>query len=268
VNDLGKPKGGAVKAEDDGELGEAENPNSFGTKRILQAEGVFTCSQFVVLFLLEFSKNYRLFFGGKPMGAFGAIGQKKRNGQPDEDGGNSFQKKEPLPGVESVPTVGNLENPTGNGTAKNTGCSDGGHEHGGHMGSVFAREPVGEIKDYAWEKAGLGHAEKKAEDVEGGDAVAEGHQGGDDSPTDHDAGDPESGSGAVEDEVSRNLEKEVTEKENAGSGCENGIREPRNLMHGQFGEADIDSVNVGEDVAGEEDGDEPEGNLAIDRRLR
>jgi len=159
VNDLGKPKGGAVKAEDDGELGEAENPNSFGTKRILQAEGVFACGQFVVLLLLEFSKNYRLFFGGKPMGAFGAIGQKKRNGQSDEDGWNSFQKKEPLPRVEFVPPVGNLENPTGNGTAKNTGCSDGRHEHGGHMGSVFAREPVGEVKNDAWEKARLGHAE-------------------------------------------------------------------------------------------------------------
>jgi len=268
VNDLGKPKGGAVEPEDDGELGEAENPNSFGTKRILQAEGVFACGQFVVLFLLEFSKNHRLFCGGKPMGAFGAIGKKKRNGQSDDDGGNSFQKKEPLPGVESVPPVGNLKNPTGNGTAKNTSCSDRRHEHGGHMGSVLTREPVGEVKDDAWEKAGLGHAEKKAKDVEGGDAVAEGHQRGDDSPTDHDAGDPESGSRAVEDEVSRNLEKEVTEKENARSGGKNSIREPRNLMHGQFGETDIDSVYVGEDVAGEENGEEPEGNLAIDRRVR
>ena len=98
--------------------------------------------------------------------------------------------------------------------------------------------------------------------------MAEGHQGGDDSPADHDAGDPESGSRAVEDEVSRNLEEEVTEKEDAGSGGEDGIREPRNLMHGQFGEADIDSVYVGEDVAGEENGDQPEGNLAIDRRVR
>ena len=97
--------------------------------------------------------------------------------------------------------------------------------------------------------------------------MAEGHQGGNDSPTDHDAGDPEPGSRSVENEVSRNLEEEVTEKEYAGSGGEDGIREPRNLMHGQFGEADIDSVYVGEDVAGEENGDEPEGNLAIDRRV-
>ena len=42
------------------------------------------------------------------MGTFGAIGQKKRNGQSEKNGGNSFQKKEPLPGVESVPAVGNL----------------------------------------------------------------------------------------------------------------------------------------------------------------
>jgi len=53
--------------------------------------------------------------------------------------------------------------------------------------------------------------------------VAEGHQGGDDSPTDHDAGDPESGSRSVEDEVSRNLEEEVTEKEDAGSRGKNSI---------------------------------------------
>jgi hypothetical protein len=98
--------------------------------------------------------------------------------------------------------------------------------------------------------------------------VAEGHQGGDDSPTNHDAGDPESGSRAVENEVSGNLEEEVAEKKNAGSGGKNSIREPRNLMHCQFGEADIHSVYVGEDVAGEENGDETEGNLAIDRRVR
>jgi hypothetical protein len=98
--------------------------------------------------------------------------------------------------------------------------------------------------------------------------VAEGHQGGDDSPTDHDAGDPESGSRAVEDEVSRNLEKEVTEKENAGSGGENGIREPRNLMHGQFGEAYVDPVDISQDVTGKKDGDESEGDLSVDIRMR
>ena len=98
--------------------------------------------------------------------------------------------------------------------------------------------------------------------------MAEGHQGGDDSPTDHDAGDPESGSRAVEDEVSRNLEEEVTEKEDSGSGSEDGIGEPRDLVHRQFGKADVDPVDISEDVTGKQDRDEPEGNLAIDRRMR
>ena len=202
------------------------------------------------------------------MGTFGAIGQKKRNGQSEKHGGNSFQKKEPLPGVESVPAVGNLEDPAGNGTAQNAGCCDGRHEHGGHVGPVFAREPVGEVEDDAWEKAGFGHAEEKAEDVEGGDAVAEGHQRGDDSPADHDARDPEPGSRPVENEVSGNLKEKVTKKEDAGSGGEDGIGEPRDLVHRQFGEADVDPVDVGEDVAGEQNGDEPEGNLPVNGRVR
>jgi len=268
MNNLRKPKGGAVEAEDDGELGEAKDPNSLGTKGILQTEGVFAFGEFAVLFFLEFFKNHRLFPRGKPMGTFGAIGQKEGDGQPDEDRGDSFQKKEPLPGVESVPTVGNLENPTGNGTAKSTSCGDGGHEHGGHMSPVLAWEPIGQVKDDAGEKSGFGDAKKEAEDVEGGSAVAEGHQGGDNSPADHDAGDPESGSRPVENEVSGNLEEEVTEKEDAGSGGEDGIREPRDLMHGQFGEADIDPVDISQDVTRKEDGDEPEGDFAVDEAGR
>jgi len=58
MNDLGKPKGGAVEAEDDGELGEAKDPNSLGTKGILQTEGVFAFGQFPVLILLEFFQNH------------------------------------------------------------------------------------------------------------------------------------------------------------------------------------------------------------------
>ena len=264
MNDLGKPKGSSVESKDDGELGEAENPNALRTKGIPQAEGVFAFGEFAVLFFFELFHNHRLFCRGKPMGVLGAIGQKKGDGQSDKDGGNSFQKKEPLPGVESVPTVGNLENPARNRASKNTGCGDGGHEHGGHMGAVFPRKPIGQVKDDAGKKSGFGDAKKEAEDVEGGGAMAEGHQGGDNSPADHDAGDPESGSRPMKNEVSGNLEEKVTEKEDACSGGEDGIGEPRDLMHGQFGEADIDPVDIGQDVTRKEDGDESESNLAVD----
>jgi len=136
------------------------------------------------------------------------------------------------------------------------------------MGSVFAREPVGEVKDDAWEKARLGHAEEKAEDVEGGDAVADGHQGGDDSPTDHDAGDPEPGSRAVEDEVSRNFKNKVTDEKDTCTCGKHGIGEPGDLAHREFGKAYVDPVDISQDVTREEDGDESEGDLAIDGGVR
>jgi len=94
--------------------------------------------------------------------------------------------------------------------------------------------------------------------------MAESHQGRDDSPTDHDAGDPEPGSGAVEDDVAGDFEEEVAKEEDAGAGGKDGVREPGDVVHGQFGETDVDAVDVGEDVTGEENGDEPEGNLAVD----
>ena len=132
------------------------------------------------------------------------------------------------------------------------------------MGSVFTREPVGQVQDDAREKARLGYTKKKTENVEGGGVVAEGHQGGDDSPADHDTGDPESGSRAVENEVGRDFENKVTDEKDACSCSKHGIGEPGNLAHREFGEAYIDSVDISQDIAGKEDRDESEGDLAVD----
>ena len=132
------------------------------------------------------------------------------------------------------------------------------------MGSVFAREPVGQVQDDAREKARLGYPKEETENVEGGGVVAEGHQGGDDSPTDHDTGDPESGSRAVQNEVGRNFKNKVTDEKYSCSCSKHGIGEPGDLAHRKFGEANVDPVDISQDVTGEEDGDESEGDLAVD----
>jgi len=134
------------------------------------------------------------------------------------------------------------------------------------VGSVFTREPVGQVQDNAGEKARLGYSKEKTENVEGGSVVAEGHQGGDDSPADHDTGDPEAGSGAVQNEVGRDFENKVTDEKDARTCSKHGIGEPGNLAHRQFGEAYVDPVDISQDVTGEEDGDESEGDLAVDVR--
>jgi len=90
MDDLGKPKGGAVEAEDDGELGEAENPNPPGTKSILQAEGVLARGEFAVLFDIDFFKDKGLFCGGQPMGVFRSIGEKKGYEEAEKNGGSAL----------------------------------------------------------------------------------------------------------------------------------------------------------------------------------
>jgi hypothetical protein len=72
----------------------------------------------------------------------------------------------------------------------------------------------------------------------------------------------------VENEVSGNLEEKVTKEENASSSGEDGIREPGDIVHGQFRKANVDPVDIGQDVTGEENRDESEGNLAVDGRVR
>ena len=132
------------------------------------------------------------------------------------------------------------------------------------MGSVFTREPVGQIQDDTGKKARLSCTKKKTENVEGGGVVAEGHQGGDDSPADHDTGDPDSGSRAVENEVGRDFENKVTDEKDTRTCSKHGIGEPGDLVHRQFGEAYVDPVDISQDVTGEKDGDESEGDLAVD----
>jgi len=97
---------------------------------------------------------------------------------------------------------------------------------------MFSGKPVGEVEDDPRKKAGFGDAEEEAKKVEREGALAKSHEGGDDSPADHDAGDPEAGSGALEDEISRNLEEKVTEEEDARPCGEDGVGEPGYVVHG------------------------------------
>ena len=90
MNDLGKPKGGTVETEDDGELGEAENPNSLRAKSILQAESVFARGEFAVLFDIDLFEDKGLFCGGQPAGVFRSIGEEKGYEEAEKNGRSAF----------------------------------------------------------------------------------------------------------------------------------------------------------------------------------
>ncbi len=128
VNNLREPERGSVESEDDGELGEAEDPDAGGAKGIFEAEGVLASAQFLVLFLIELFQEEGFFLGGEPGGFAGVIGKEKGDSQTEEDGGNSFENKKPLPGLEAVPAIRGLEDKSRDGTTDDASSGDGGHK--------------------------------------------------------------------------------------------------------------------------------------------
>jgi hypothetical protein len=76
----------------------------------------------------------------------------------------------------------------------------------------------------------------------------EGERAGDDAPADHDAGDPDPRTDPLEEQVGRHLEQEVGDEEQPGAEPERRLVEPERLVHMQLGEADIDAIEIGNEV--------------------
>ena len=113
---------------------------------------------------------------------------------------------------------------------------------------VFARKPVGEVEQHAREEAGLGHAEQEPDDGEARRVVDEGHDGGEDAPRDHDARDPYPRADLFHDYVARHLEDEVAQEERSERKSEVGRGQLKITSHRQACEADINAINVSQNV--------------------
>ena len=87
---------------------------------------------------------------------------------------------------------------------------------------------------------------------------------GDDTPADHDPGNPDPRPDLLEDHIAGDLEQEVADEEDAGAEAVDRIAEVEVDSHPQLGEADVDSVQVGRDVAEEQQGDQAPSNPAVD----
>ena len=133
--------------------------------------------------------------------------------------------------------------------------------------AIFGRIPIGEIEDDAGEEAGLGDAEQEAQDVEAGHAAHQRHQRRDDAPGHHDAGDPAAGAELFQRQIARHLEDEIADEEDAGAPGEDQRRELQFGVHGQRGEAEIDAVEIGEEIGQHQERDQAPGDGADGRGL-
>jgi hypothetical protein len=112
------------------------------------------------------------------------------------------------------------------------------------------------------EEAGFGDSEQQADNVEAQFSQDECLCAGNDPPSEHDPGDPAARAKGIQCKVARHLEEEVGEKENPGSSAEGSCGEIEVGAHCRSGEADIDPVQIGNEIAKHEKRYQPQGYLA------
>ena len=135
-------------------------------------------------------------------------------------------------------------------------------EAGIDAGAMLVGEPVGEIQHKTGEQPRLGETEQEAYRHE---AVGAGRESGaarDDPPGDHDAGDPDARADLFEDDVARHLEQHVAPEERAGRHAVPRRVEADILVHRQRGEADIDAVEIAEEIGQDRKGQDAQIDLA------
>ena len=74
------------------------------------------------------------------------------------------------------------------------------------------------------------------------------HAAGDDAPADHQGGDPAAGADALQRQVCGNLKQKIAEEENSRAEAVDRVAETELRLHLQGGEADVDAVEIGDNV--------------------
>ena len=121
---------------------------------------------------------------------------------------------------------------------------------------------MGEVDDDAGEKSGFGETKKKTCRVKMSGRADESHQGGANSPTDQNARNPLPRAPPFDDQGTGDFEKQVSDKEYTRAESEDRFREPQFRGHGKFGERDVCTIEVGDDIEDEDKGKDSSGDFS------
>ncbi len=255
-HDLRQPQSDAIIRRGDAQEDEAERHHA----RIAQSPPN------VVVLRAVFGKprgNDVLLLHCQPWGAGRSVGQHDERGEGKEEGGQAFDKKQPLPAVKAIHAV-HPENDAGERAADNEGERNGDHERCREPHAIGLREPDRKIIDHAGREARFRHAEEETQDVEADRALNEGVPRRDRAPNQHHAENPAPRADARQDDSGRHLEEEIADEKHARAGPENHGREAQILVHGEGRETDIHAVDAIEEINQRHERDEPPGAFGED----
>ena len=194
-----------------------------------------------------------------------AVGQVEKGDDGEHDRGQGLDDEEPLPAAQARRPI-EAEQPGGNRRTHRRRQRDRRHEIADDARPIGGRKPQCQEKDDAGEEPGLGEAEQDPQEVERvfgaeagrpGDLRDERHGAGDEAPGQHDPRDPAAGADLVENDVRRHLEQEIGEEEHARAETEGSFRKVEVGVHRELGEADVHPVEIGDEIAEDEERDEP-----------
>src|SRR5262245_10113000 len=113
---------------------------------------------------------------------------------------------------------------------------------------VLPGKPVSEVEQHAREEARLRHTQQESDDGKARRVSDERHGAGEDAPRDHNARDPKPRADLLHDDVAWYLKDEVAEKKGSERKSEVGSGQLEIATHRQARKADVDAINVSQDV--------------------
>ncbi len=255
-----QPEAQAVQADDHGEVDQRHQPHArigHALQRRVRRLGLRLLVERVLqrVFLVRV----------QPLGMLDAIVEIEQGDDAQHHGRQAFEHEQPLPPGPAVMAVEVVQDPARHRPADQAGQRHRAHEPGGHLAAPRRRIPISEIEDDARKEPGLGHAEQKPHHIELRRRGDEQRERGNQPPGDHDAGDPHPRANPVKNEVARHLEQKIAEKKDARAEPVHRIGKPEVALHLQLGEANVHPVEIGDEIAQDQEGNDAPADAAIDR---
>ena len=201
-------------------------------------------------------------FGRGQPARFGrTVGEHERHGDAERDGRQSLEQEQPLPAGETEPAVERQER-AGQRRANHARQRRCGHEQGHRARPLGSREPLRQVEEKTGEESGLGRPEDEPQRVEAPRAADEHHRRRRDPPRDHDARDPEPDADAHQQQIAGDLEDRVGNEKQPGAEAVHSGAEAEIAVHRQRREADVDPIEIGDDVEREHERQQPPARLA------
>ena len=158
-----------------------------------------------------------------------------------------------------------FQDPAGERPAKQAGNRNCRHEQGHDPPTSIRREPAREVQHHAWEEASFRGSGEQAQGIELGGGGDEQQAGREAAPGDHHHRDPAPRAEAVERQVAGQAAEHIADEEDAGAKAIDGFAEFQCVEHLQLGKADVDAVQVVEQVADENERNQPQGDAPVER---